>query len=115
LKDKAVDEYINRFDGERNKILKKLRALISKTFPNIKEGMRYGVPWYGDKFYIVGLRDSVNMGFNVKWMAKKHAGELKGKGEYMRHLKFKTSKDVDTEKSKIVRIMKVTPKHSHKK
>lgn len=108
MKSKDVDKYINKFDGKRKTILKNLRSIILKTFPKIEEGMRYGVPWYGGKFYIVGLKDHVNMGFCFAGRLKKHADELEGKGEYMRHIKFYTAKDID--EKKLVRLMKATCK-----
>ena len=108
MKSKDVDKYINKFDGRRKAILKKLRSIILKTFPNIKEEMKYGVPWYGGKFYIVGLKDHVNMGFCFAGRLKKHAAELEGKGEYMRHIKFYATKDID--KKKLVKLMEATDK-----
>lgn len=111
MKSKEVDMYIERYEGERKRVMKKLRKLILKTFPKIKEEMFYGVPWYDGKFYLAVMKDGVNMGFSIKGLPKKKADELEGKGEYMRHLKFKTVKDVDDAKEKIVRIMKVTPRH----
>ncbi len=107
MKNKEVDEYINRFDTEKKKILRRLRAIILKTRPNLKEEFKMGVPWYGGLFYLVGLKDHVNMGFAFGGL-KKHEKELEGKGKYMRHIKFFTSKDID--EKKLIRLIKLTKK-----
>lgn len=104
---KEVDKYINKFDGEKKKTLEKLRALILKTRPNLKEEFKMGVPWYGGLFYLVGLKDHVNMGFAFGGL-EKHEKELEGKGKYMRHIKFFSFKDID--EKKLIRLIKLTKK-----
>ena len=37
--------------------------IILKTFPDIKEKFKRGVPWYEEKFYVVALKDHVNLGW----------------------------------------------------
>ena len=73
--DKKVDDYIKKQKSPQRDILKKLRKIILKTFPDIDEQMLWGVPCYGiddsgkctcAKFYIVALRDHVNLGFSLK-------------------------------------------------
>lgn len=108
MKSKEVDQYIEKFDGEKKAILKRLRNIILKTRPELKEEMKWGAPWYGGFFYLVALKDHVNMGFAFGGLLKKHEKELEGKGEYMRHIKFFSLKDID--EKKIVRLMKLTNK-----
>jgi hypothetical protein len=105
MKNKEVDLYINKFDGEKKKILQKLRKIILDTKPNLKEEFKMGVPWYGGLFYLVGLKDHVNMGFSFHGL-KKHEKELEGKGKYMRHIKFFSTKDID--EKKLVKLIKST-------
>ena len=107
MKTKEVDKYINKFDGEKKKILRRLRAIILETRPNLEEGFKMGVPWYGGLFYLVGLKDHVNMGFAFGGL-KKHEKELEGKGKYMRHIKFFSSKEID--EKKLIRLIKLTKK-----
>ena len=90
-----VDEYINRQKSPQKEILKRLRRLIKKGFPRIKEELKVGVPWYEGKFYLVGLRNSVNMGFAVKGLSKEEKALFQGQGKTMKHLKFKSAKEVD--------------------
>ncbi len=103
--DGKVDEYINRQDSPQKEICVKLREIIHGTFPSINEGFKNGVPWYEDRYYIVGLRDSVNLGFSVQGLSEKDAANFKGKGKYMRHLKFRSLDEIDEEK--IVKLLKL--------
>ena len=64
-----------------------------------------GVPWYECKFYIVALKDHVNLGFSVKGMSKKDMALLEGKGSYMRHIKIYTIKDIN--EKNVVKLMKM--------
>ena len=115
MKSKEVDQYIEKFDGEKKTILKRLRNIILKTRSDLKEEMKMEVPWYSGLFYLVGLKDHVNMGFAFGGL-KKHEKELEGKGKYMRHIKFFSSKDID--EGKIIRLIKLTKKpycECHKK
>lgn len=107
MKSKDVDKYLERFEGEKKRILTKLRGIILKAFPKMKEEMKMGVPWYGGRFYLVGLKDHVNMGFCVSRGLEK-SKELEGSGKYMRHLKFRGLKDID--EKKIVRLMRLATK-----
>ena len=107
LESKEVDRYINKFDVEKKKILEKLRTIILKTRPELKEEFKMGVPWYGGLFYLVGLKDHVNMGFAYGGL-EKYEKELEGKGKYMRHIKFFSSKDIN--ENKLVRLIKLTKK-----
>jgi uncharacterized protein YdhG (YjbR/CyaY superfamily) len=105
--DKQVTEYIEKQKSPQKEICKKLRRLILKTFPNINEQIKMGVPWYG-KYYIVGLKDSVNLGFSVKGLSKKDMDHFKGAGKFMRHLKFKEIKEIN--EKEIVRLLKLVDK-----
>ena len=104
-----VDKYIKKQTSPQKEILQSLRKLILKTFPKINEEIKMGVPWYEGKFYLVALKDHVNLGFAVGGMLDKNADELEGKGRYMRHLKYFSLKDID--EKKIVRLMKATDKN----
>ncbi len=86
--EQKVEEYINKQKSPQKEILSILRSLIFKTLPNIKEEMKMGVPWYEDKFYLVSLRDHVNLGFAVKGLSESELALFEGKGKIMRHRKF---------------------------
>lgn len=104
---KEVDKYIEKQSSPQKEICKKLRKIVLKTLPNIDEKMKMGVAWYG-KYYIVGLKESVNLGFSVKGLKKKDMDNFKGQGKFMRHLKFKELKEVD--EKKIIKLLKLVDK-----
>jgi len=107
---KKVTEYIEKQKKPQKQICNKLRKIILKTFPDIKEDMKMGVPWYKEMYYIVGLKDSVNLGVSVKGLNKQDMSNFSGRGEYMRHLKFKSLKEVDADEAKIIRLLRLVDK-----
>jgi len=103
-----VDDYVKKQKSPQKEICSKLRRVIKKTFPKIDEKMHVGVPWYEGKFYIVGLKDHVNLGFSVKGLSKKDLELFEGKGKLMKHLKFFSVKEID--EKKIVKLLKLVKK-----
>ena len=104
---KEVTDYIKKQKSPQKEICNKLRNILLKTLPKINEQKKLGVAWYG-KYYIVGLKDSVNLGFSVKGLSKKDKDNFKGTGKTMRHLKFKELKEVD--EKKIIGLLKLVDK-----
>ncbi|MBN1157142.1 DUF1801 domain-containing protein [Candidatus Woesearchaeota archaeon] len=104
---REVSEYIEKQKSPQKEICRKLRKIILKTFPKLDEKVKLGVAWYG-KYYIVGLRDSVNLGFSVKGLSKKDKDRFKGTGDFMRHLKFKDAEEID--EKEIVKLLKLVDK-----
>ena len=100
-----VEEYINKQESPQKEILSILRNLILKTLPNIKEEMKMGVPWYEDKFYLVSLRDHVNLGFAVKGLSDSEMSLFDGKGKIMRHRKFYSINDINQEE--LIKLLKL--------
>ena len=92
-----VDRYIKKQKSPQKEICAKLRKIILKTLPGIKEEFKMGVPWYGS-YYIVALKDHVNMGFCIDGLSKKDLALLEGKGKTMRHMKFFSTDDIDEKK-----------------
>lgn len=105
--DKEVTDYISKMKSPQKEICKKLRRILLKTLPKIEEKKKLGVAWYG-KYYIVGLKDSVNLGFSVKGLLKKDMDNFKGTGKTMRHLKFKSVKEID--EKLVVKLIKLVDK-----
>jgi len=104
---KEVTKYIEKQSSPMKEICKKLRNILLKTLPAINEKVKMGVAWYG-KYYIVGLKDRVNMGFSVKGLSKKDMDNFNGKGTYMRHLKFRELKDIN--EKEITKLLKLVDK-----
>jgi hypothetical protein len=105
----SVDEYIQTQPSPQKEILQKLRTIIFKTFPDTDEEMKWGVPNFCNGiFYIVALKDSVNLGFSIKGFTQKELALFEGTGKTMRHKKIKKLEDID--KQKIVNLLKLVVK-----
>ncbi|MFC1768625.1 DUF1801 domain-containing protein [Nanoarchaeota archaeon] len=105
MQNKEVTQYFEKQKSPQKEICKKLRKMLLKTLPNIKEQKKLGVAWYG-KYYIVGLKDSVNLGFSVKGLLKKDKDKFKGAGTTMRHLKFRDTKEInEKEMAKLIKLV----------
>ena len=103
--EQKVEEYIKKQESPKKEILSILRSLILKTLPNIKEEIKMGVPWYEDKFYLVSLRDHVNLGFAVKGLSESEMSLFEGKGKIMRHRKFYSISDINEEE--LIKLLKL--------
>ena len=102
---KEVDNYIEKQKSPQKEICQGLRKIILKTFPNIKEEMKLGVPWYEGKYYIVALKDHSNLGFSLKGLSSKEVGLFEGGGKTMKHIKIRSLNEID--EKKIVELLKV--------
>ena len=89
-----VDEYIQKQQTPQKRICEKLRKIILDKFPTINEQMKYGVPYYDDKFYIVALKNHVNLGFLIKNLNKEEIALFEGTGKTTRHIKFKSLNEI---------------------
>jgi hypothetical protein len=105
---KEVNDYINKQKSPQKEICQKVRKVIIKTFPGIRERMWVGVPWYGKRYYVVALKGHVNIGFAIKGLSKKEQNLFEGKGKTMRHIKIYSLEDVD--EKKITKLLKVAKK-----
>jgi hypothetical protein len=102
---KQVERYIKNQKSPQKEIVQTLRNIILKTLPDIKEEFKMGVPWYEGKFYVVALRDHVNLGFSVKALSKQEKTLFEGKGKMMRHVKFYSAEDIDARK--VVKLLQL--------
>jgi len=100
-----VDDYIKKQKSPQKEICQRLRDIILKSFPNIKEEMKLGVPWYEGKYYIVALKNYVNLGFSLKGLSSKETGLFEGSGKTMKHVTIRSLEEVDEEK--IVELLKI--------
>jgi hypothetical protein len=105
-----VEKYIENQKSPQREVVKRLRSIILKTFPDIKEEFKMGVPWYEGKFYVVALKDHVNLGFSVKGLSKQEKTLFKGKGEMMRHVKFFSLEDVN--EAKVAKLLMLVAEKS---
>lgn len=100
-----VEKYIEKQKSPQREIVQRLRDMILKSFPDIKEEFKMGVPWYEGKYYVVALRDHVNLGFSVKGLSKQEKALFEGKGKMMRHVKFYSLEDVD--EARVVKLLRL--------
>ena len=100
-----VKDYIGKEPSPQKEICQRLRNIILKTFPNIKEEMKLGVPWYEGKFYIVALKDHVNLGFSIKGLSKEETSLFTGSGKTMKVIEVHSLAEVH--EAKIVKLLKI--------
>ncbi|MDD5287564.1 MAG: DUF1801 domain-containing protein [Dehalococcoidales bacterium] len=104
--DEKVKGYIEKQKSPQKEICLELRDIILKTFPDVKEEMKWGVPAFSNgQFYIGALRDHVNLGFSINGLTKEELALFEGSGKTMRHIKIKTLSDID--EKKIVKLLKI--------
>ena len=70
--------------------------------------MKLGVPWYEDKYYIVALKDHVNLGFSIKGLSKEEVALFDGGGKTMKHIKVHSLNEID--RVKIIGLLKAVKK-----
>jgi hypothetical protein len=104
---KDVDDYIKKQKSPQKEICQILRNIILKTYPDIKEEMKYGVPYYGNKNYIVALKNHVNLGFSIDGLTSEEIKLFEGTGKTTRHIKIKSQENIDEEYiKKLLRLVK---------
>ncbi len=91
-----VEAYISNQTQPQQEICKKLRDILLETFPEIREGMKWGVPAYEDGlFYIASLKDHVNLGFSVKKLTDEEEELFEGGGKTTRKIEIRDIDDID--------------------
>ena len=70
--------------------------------------MKYGVPYYGEKYYIVALKNHVNLGFSIEGLTKEEINLLEGSGKTTRHIKIRSTDDID--KNFVIKLLKMVKK-----
>lgn len=93
-----VSQYIEEQNSPQKEICRRLREIISKTFPSIKEEMKWGVPYYGNLYYFVALKTHVNLGFSIEKLSNDEIKLLEGTGKTMRNIKINSIDDIYEEK-----------------
>ena len=101
-----VDEYFDKQASTQKEICLALRELIFRTFPGVKEEMKWGVPTYTDgNYYIVALKDHVNLGFAIKGLTKEDIALFDGGGKTMKHIQVASLTSID--EKRIVTLLKL--------
>lgn len=105
IENAKVKSYLANLPSPQREICERVRNIILTTFPDLEETFENGVPWYECKYYIVGFKDHVNVGFSVEGLSEEEKRLFEGKGKLMRHIKLYSLSDVD--EVKIVKLLKV--------
>ncbi len=102
-----VDDYIQKQKSPQKEICQELRKLIFETFPDAREEMKWGVPAFADgKYYIVALKDHVNLGFSTKGLSRAEVALFDGGGKTMKHIEIDELKDIDKKRlEKLLRLV----------
>jgi hypothetical protein len=94
--DTKVDSYVEKQSSPQREICQKLREIILKMVPGVKEEMKWGVPTYADgRCYIVALKDHVNLGFSLDALPAREQKQLQGSGKTMKHIEVRSLKEID--------------------
>jgi hypothetical protein len=93
--DEKVSGYIEKQKSPQKEILSRLRQIIAHNFPGIREEMKWGVPNFEGRYYIVALKDHVNLGFSLKGLSIEEQKIFEGSGKTMKHMKFYSLSDID--------------------
>ena len=96
--ERQVEQYVEKQKSLQKEIVRKLRKIVLKTFPDVKEEMKMGVPWYEGKLYVAAFRDHVNLGICLEGLSEKEKSFLEGSGRTMRHIKIHSLRDIDDKK-----------------
>jgi hypothetical protein len=106
-----IDEYINKQPSPQKEIYQRLRELIFRTFPGTREEMKWGVPAFADgKFYIVALKDHVNLGFSIRGLTGEEIALFDGGGKTTRHIQVDNIDNINEER--IVKLLKLVDKRA---
>jgi hypothetical protein len=109
-----VEAYIGKQKSPQKEICLKLRNLIFKTFPGVKEEMKWGVPAFaGGNYYIVALNDHVNLGFTLKGLTKEDEKLFDGGGKTMKHIRVDTLENID--EKRIITLLRLVEKRTRSK
>jgi hypothetical protein len=103
---KEVDEYIGKLNSPQKEVCVQLRGIVFRTLPEIEEEMKWGVPTYAKgKYYLVALKDHVNLGFSIKDLSEVEQKRFEGSGKTMKHIKIRALNEIN--ENEIVELLKL--------
>jgi hypothetical protein len=104
-----IEEYIKKQPSPQRETCREIRELIFKTLPGVTEEMKWGVPAFaGGKFYIVSLKDHVNLGFATTGLTKEEIALFDGGGKTTRHIKVYGLENID--RKRIIELLTMVNK-----
>lgn len=104
--DKKIDAYINKQKSPQKEICQQLRTLIHTTLPDVSEEMKWGVPAFSSgKFYIVALKDHVNLGFALEGLSETELKLFDGRANTMVRIEIAQLDGIN--ESRIIPLLKL--------
>jgi hypothetical protein len=95
----SVDEYIDLLVTPPKDIAVQLRAIVRTHYPHLREDIKWHVPVYSlgktPVVSIEGFKAHVNLKFFKGARLQDREGLLEGTGKGVRHIKFRSTQDVD--------------------
>lgn len=105
-----VESYIKKQPSPQREICERLREIILRALPHVREEMKWGVPTYdGGAYYIVALKDHVNLGFSMVGLSGDEVSQFVGSGT-MKHVEIRTVGEID--EAHITRLLQLVWKAS---
>jgi len=94
-----VDLYESELPPPQKEIVKRLRDFIARRYPRLTESLKWHVPTYSlNGRNLMGLQDfkrHVNLNFFSGAKLHDAGGRLLGTGKQVRHLSFRSIKEID--------------------
>jgi hypothetical protein len=100
-----IDRYVEKQKSPQKEICRRLRKIIADTLRSVKEEMKWGVPSFGGgAFYVVALKDHVNLGFASKGLTKEELKLFDGGGKTTRHVEIRS---LQLDRERIVKLIRL--------
>jgi hypothetical protein len=97
VKGKSVDAITHKLDPVKKELAEKLRSLIKKTLPDAVATVKWGNITYTlnnqNLVWLLFYKDHLDFGFFAG--AKLRSKLLEGTGKGLRHIKIRTSQDIN--------------------
>lgn len=91
-----VEAYFSKQPQQQQEICRLLQRIILENFPDIKEEMKWGVPAYENGlFYLVSLKDHVNLGFSVTKLTDEEEKFFDRGGKTTRKIEIREIDEID--------------------
>jgi hypothetical protein len=94
-----VDEYLDLLGDPQKGIAALLREIVLTRYPQLREDIKWHVPVYSlgttPIVSIEGFQAHVNLKFFERAELEDHAGILEGTGKGVRHVKLRSTGDVE--------------------
>lgn len=94
-------EHIKTLDSVKYQILQKLREMVFDNFPEVKERMMYGGILFSTNEDFGGVfvyKNHISFEFSYGYKFNDPNNFLEGNGKYRRHLKFRSTEDIEIKK-----------------